>query len=533
MKTSKKSSFLNTPYRRSLHNINLASGLLYIAKGSIHIWNQIYVHRNYGPRYQHTEQIRGVEHISTPYNLSLLVYLASEIIANSRSRTWPFTIDRFNEGIRFLNSNIQAIEKIKDANKRFRPIQLAMAQVHAQMPLAEMVPMFNRFSRYDLLFNDIGKRDGMGAIPKLLGHFTNFQTGLSIREFMATGKLIFGLSLRENGELNLENIQPIDFGEVTIGREQVERFLSIVATEPNTFKSKMIRSVSEELRQHTPLNPLLRFPIILFESRYFVPVPQLLFERCAIGIYDDFREKLVDGEKERFCADFGLVFEKYNEYIISRTNADWNVWPEQEYNGMKSCDVIVWDGNTLVLIECKTTRLNERTKTWMSQEKYERELKEIAHGMEAIVRTYKHLINAKFILNGLEVNDICNVRGIVVTLDEYFLNPTSNMHIVSSDGGQTVKLPNFRKVIRSHLFDVAKNYIDESTHITWQDLENIGLDNIQVMSIDAFEQHLATYSPGSELVTLVDDHPPISIHPILYAHYSDIWRNISPAETST
>ncbi len=175
-------SFRDAPYRRILKNINLVDALMYIAKCSLSIWSEMYVRQNLQPIYMHREQVG--RRISEPYNLSTLAYLASEIIANARDRKWKFGLDYFNEGIKFINSSIKVVEELQETDADFRPIQILLSQAYAQMELADRVPLFNKFGRYDLLFDEIAYQDGTGAMPQILSRFPDFRNGLSIKELL-------------------------------------------------------------------------------------------------------------------------------------------------------------------------------------------------------------------------------------------------------------------------------------------------------------------------------------------------------------
>lgn len=523
---------LNASYRRRLRHVNLIEALFYIARCSLDIWEQSYSRQRHGSSYRHEKTIRGVQRISEPYNLSILAYLASEIIANARDRRWNFDLGYFNEGVRFVNSESAIVEDFKQTDEKFRGIQVLLSIAYSQMVLADNVPLVNKIGRYKLLFNEIGHQPGTGAIPRLLSESHQFRNGLSITEFMVAGPVAFALALMGGGELRLADFMPVEVGSTVVDRNVLEGFLSLISADPETFTSKMNRRVSENLHYQTLLNPLFRLPIIRVSERYFAPVPQMLLLRATEGIYEDFKESLNSREWETFTEGFGLVFEKYVGYLIENTSSTWRVWSEQTYTvagqQYKSADFLILDGRDPVMIECKGSSMNKHTKTWMSQQRYDSELDKLAHGIETIARTAKHLKSNELTLEELDVSLIQRWVGIVVTLDEYLQNPPETITILTDK--QKAKLPS--SPIRDYFFDRCQRYIESRAQLSMNEVtELFPIENLRVMSIDQFEQFLGSIETTRQNLTNTLLGPLYLYgHPALVAQFDQLWSAIRAIE---
>ncbi len=356
------------------------------------------------------------------------------------------------------------------------------------------------------------------------GHF-----GLSSnKEFMVSGITVFALAQMGQGEVRLADFIPIKLEELLITRYILEQFLQSVSADPDTFTRRMIRKVSEDLHQHTLLNPLLRFPIIQVNGRYFAPVPQLILERCIKEIYEDFRENLSREQKDAFCEDIGPVFEKYIKHLIENTNPGWQIWPEQLYDegALKTCDLFVLDGRDLLLIECKGSPMRKQVKTWMSQTGYDNQLRKLAKGIETIARTAKHLKEGRLKIDGLDVNQIQRWAGIVVTLDEYLQNLPPSVEIVDSDTIRRLKI--HTQPIRDYFFERCRKHIEKSQYVSWRDVvDTFNIDHLRVISADEFETLLAVAATGQRaLFDATLGHVSFRAHPILLSRFEQLWAGL-------
>lgn len=372
-------SLQDVPYRRDLKEINLVQALNYLTKCSLHVWET-----RPSPLYRYPDKVRGVNRFSQPYNLPTLAYLASEIVANARGEK-DFGLEELNAGIEFINSHSTIEQDFKKTDDTFRGIQILLATAYPQVAIADGPRIINRFGRYLLLYGEIGSGSGTGSMPKFITQFPDFKSGLQISEFMLMGMVAFALAWKEQGRIKTVDLPDFKVGSILITKDKVNRFLRTVSTGPDTFKNKMIRTVSEKWHMHTLTNPLLRHPVIKVDETHLVPVPQLLVDRCGEGIYEDFREVLDSSQFQQFSEDLGQTFAKYIHHLVRKTSPTWQIWIDIPYNGLRTCDILILDGNDLVLVECKTSRMDKITKTWMSKSKYNWELEAAIDGVEAIV----------------------------------------------------------------------------------------------------------------------------------------------------
>jgi hypothetical protein len=456
--------------------------------------------------------------------LTTLAYLANEIIANAQGIK-DFGLSEFNAGVEFINSPGEIERDFKQTDLAFRGIQVLLATAYSQIAIADGPRVINRFGRYCLLYNEIGNQSGTGSMPRFIAQFPDLRCGLQIEEFMLAGMVVFALALMGQGKVETAALPDFKVGSVLITRDLVARFLKTVSVDPDTFKGRMLRVVSEKWHMHTLTNPLLRHPVIDIDGTHFTPVPQLLMDRCGEGIYQDFEEALNPSQFQRFCKDLGRTFEKYVGYLLEKTNSAWRVWIDLPYDGIRTCDFLILDGHDLILAECKSSHMVKLTKTFVNKSNYHRELKEIARGVEAIVRTANHLKEGKLKIDGLDIHQIKRWAGVVVTMDEYLLRP-STAHVYFSNGGLSVRLDT--SPIRNYFLQMCRKEIRRSTYVSWQDVQRFQ-EYIQVVSVDDFEQHLATTMSGrTRLFDIASGRTLQSIHPELEKQFNRYWHSVSP-----
>lgn len=233
-------------FRRNLHNINLEEALIYIAKASLFIWNNSRAN-NKRVLLQHKETINNTEQISHYYNSSILAYLASEVISHCRDRKWSFTLHTFNEGIEFINTDIEYENLLEQDDQTFRGIQLIASQLFAQLPLAELTPIFNRFGRYDLIFNVLPNNDSSLSISRLAESFKLSNQGLNFREFLASGMVMFAIALQNNGVANNPTVQPVSMEGIVIDSQTVHKFSTATSITPENFTAQVNHRVNRSL----------------------------------------------------------------------------------------------------------------------------------------------------------------------------------------------------------------------------------------------------------------------------------------------
>lgn len=513
-------SLESATYRQLLKNLSLTAALHYIAQCSIRIWWQMPPQ----PLYRHIDSVGGVARWSELYGLTDLAYLASEIVANARG-TEQFELEHFDSGIKFIHSPSSIVEALDQVESKFRGIQLLLAAAYPQIASADGPRLVNRFGRHWLLYNEIGVQRDTGSISRFIARFPQMNQGLSIPKFMIAGSVAFALALANGGQIETSSFSNLRVGSTMIQPDTIDCFLQAVSATPETFKRKMLRAVSEKWHMHTLTNPLLTHPVIKMDSTYLAPLPQLLIDRCGVGIREDFRTGLSTEQFRMFSKDLGRAFEKYLRRLVENTNPHWCVWSERDYDGLKSCDLLILDEQALILVECKSSPMRRQVKTWMSKAAYDQELGKVAEGIEAIVRTAKHLREGKLRIEGLEVERIQQWAGFVVTMDEYLLRP-SRVYVLDTDGRRMVDLDLFP--VRDYFLQVCRARSAESQHVAWQDALDFPEAHLQVVSVDDFEQHLAaTAQRRANLFDLTTGQVLPGVHPMLQDRFDRHLASVS------
>ncbi len=323
-----------------------------------------------------------------------------------------------------------------------------------------------------------------------------------------------------------------------IGIEKVKTFLELISIRPDEFKQKLdqaSRQLASKnkalLPQRTFLNPLIKNPIIKVGQTYYAPVPQLILERCGTGIYEGFKESLeVDGTQEaaKFSEYYGIIFERYIKLLLEETGLSLKIWFEPIYkynnNELKTCDVIIQEEETLVLLELKTKPMRLVTKNLMPELKFKMDLKEPAKGIETIVRTAKHLKSKDLVIKDLNIDQIKKWLGIVVTLDEYGIKPIK-VQFLNYDVDNITELTT--QPIKEYFFNVCQDEIAKSKFINWQDVVDFPLNNLEVVSADIFEGYLGSMIKlNNKFSSITDVNVSASVHPYLVKIMREVGKSI-------
>ncbi len=499
----------NAP-RRFLQTVDLAQALGYIARCSLTLWKQ-----EPRPQYQHTETIAGIIRLSKSYDTAHLAYVASEVIANSRG-TEDFDINKFNQALDLFNA--LPVNTEGQSHSDFAAIQMFLSIGFPQIAIPSPTRLINRFGRYWFLYTGIPSRTHTG-IANYMKHLPKPFNQLSIKEFFLSGTVILALAMWDKqGYIDVQRMTTIQLGDVRLTKQIIREIVEGIAIEPDEFRDKMNRTVSERFAEHTLVNPLLRHPIIKIDGRFVSPVVQLLIERCGQGLFEDFKQAPMNkGDREDFKKRWGLTFEKYIQYLLDQSNLSLKVWPEQEYDGLKTSDLIIQEGQNLIFIECKSSPMAKITKTFMDEQKYQQELRKITDGMDTIIRTAKHLREGKLALAGLDIGNVKGWAGCVITLDEYMLLPHPSYILERQSQTKQVIATS---IIRDYFLRFYYGRLDEGRgDVSLQDFLQFPPNNLQVVSADDFEQLLGTlmWEKSSLFGFLANQTPKIknAVHPEL------------------
>jgi len=262
------------------------------------------------------------------------------------------------------------------------------------------------------------------------------QTGLTPQDYMVLGFICLVYAGKNQGYVNSEGITNINIGNLAIYTlpEKVSRFLDIVRCDIPTFKHECrLARISDLYMEKHEFNPLRKFPIVEIESWprgsqppfMMLPIPVLMLERLTEGIYwlllDRFRE---DGRLNEFFRAFGALFQEYVGLHLARYCPENELLLETTYGqGEKFADWVILEGDTAVLIQCKTKRITSEVKTTMDIELLQEDLRK---GIgEAVIQLAKNVHKAKEGVPGLEaVSRRQHFIGLVVLPDAVYLANT-------------------------------------------------------------------------------------------------------------
>ena len=206
--------------------------------------------------------------------------------------------------------------------------------------------------------------------------------------------------------------------------EKVRRFFSLVSCNYEQYRTNLdVPSTGKEGFEPYNLNPLLRWPILLMSNgQYVLPLPRYLLQRVSSGIYYDF----VEEDQSRFGNILGRAFELYVGKILEGVPGIPQLLPERGYHvdgeGSTTCEWIILDGDTAVLIECKTRALSALAKITGDRALVRKDLAR-PHG---VVDGIKKLQSVKSAIErravGLEpFHNVSRIFALLVTLDDFYL----------------------------------------------------------------------------------------------------------------
>jgi hypothetical protein len=205
-------------------------------------------------------------------------------------------------------------------------------------------------------------------------------TGLTLRKTLVLSFLFGGRAARfgfasrprsqdEEDFLATRGVSPADVG----------RYLSNVATTRAGFMAPIAgRHVDEHLR----LNLFNRHPIFIPDStpgdrtdEVFLPITHaLMIERFCYGVYWDLvSSKGVNG----VSSALGHAFQRYVGRLLKRSDIRGLVVPEVRYGkngGLQSCDWLVIEGDSAVLIEVKLANIPVMTRAFGTWEEVQERL---------------------------------------------------------------------------------------------------------------------------------------------------------------
>jgi len=249
-------------------------------------------------------------------------------------------------------------------------------------------------------------------------------TGIALDLFWFISLALYGWILSNRGRAITSRVLSSSKDLPGLTKEISTKFLNLVSCNRDTFVQATFHPKSGELGYEPyNLNPLIKWPLIrITEDSYIAPSPRDLLERASNGIYYD----LIPLNQGRFGAVLGDAFEKYVGLILKGLPGVPQMFPETRYmygrDEKVTCDWIILDKSTAVLIECKTSAINALAKVTGDRSHIKADLA-VKHGIvDGILKILETEQAIRQCYPGLETfKDIQKFFGIVVVLDSFYM----------------------------------------------------------------------------------------------------------------
>lgn len=195
------------------------------------------------------------------------------------------------------------------------------------------------------------------------------KTGLNIKDFITIGIAFYAAALEHStfDRKFIENTQIASL-QPYVKPEKVTAFLSVVAADFAAFRDLCLQEVQQfPMAGLYRFNPLFDRPIIICKGGLLcVPVLLLLPYVVTKGLYYDFLDEFSGDNGNPFSEWFGHAFEQYGGLLLRDAFGYENVFEEPVYGKPERAgpDWIVTQGNTAIIFEFRSGRLNKRAKTY-------------------------------------------------------------------------------------------------------------------------------------------------------------------------
>lgn len=208
--------------------------------------------------------------------------------------------------------------------------------------------------------------------------------------------------------------------------------LNQLAADPKLFQREFNSTkLSGEFEIYSP-NPILKYPILrpwrkkgidtldFKNDRFIIPIPELIAYRISTGIYFQMLTK----HGKLFTDNFGIIFENYVCKVLQHSISTEKLISEKEIRKSypsskgKAVDWVIIDGDNVILIECKATRINRKTLTQDDEDTLKENLKQVKNGL---VQLHTFMSSCKTCKKGLEIFEgVTNFVPVLITFDSIY-----------------------------------------------------------------------------------------------------------------
>lgn len=208
--------------------------------------------------------------------------------------------------------------------------------------------------------------------------------------------------------------------------------------------------------------PIIELP----DKSFLAPIPNMLYERISDGIYHLILTCLKDKNKRQYFLNlFGLLFQDYIGVMLHQYLPAENISPErkfQNYSG-KKVDFVLYDRESIVLIDCKTARLSLETRESGNPDLIIKDLaKGVAKGFWQINTVRNYILNNSTPYD--RFNPYSKIFGLVIVAD--------SLHYANE--------PFFQK-------DYVKPALRKINGISNREVDEIFIQKYSIMDAEEFE----------------------------------------------
>lgn len=324
-------------------------------------------------------------------------------------------------------------------------IQFLVRTAYEQFPLQGNIRYL--FSRALHLF-DIIPRD-LTATRHAFDMESVFRTlvGLGVREFLQYGFLLWVVSTKQ---FPLSSLKLMQYGVhfSFFSQRGLSDFLAHVSCDYAKFREAARREEDGISWSKQCFNSLWQWPIVRPQitalGDYLVPVPRLLLERVTNGLYHDFLNTLVSAEtRGQFLTFLGDVFQEYVGRLLQPYYGPDELFAEIPYGqGQKTVDWMLVEGETAILLECKSKRFTKVSKRVAARDDLARDLRlAIVVGASQLFGTQQAILGRA---QGLErFQHVRQVLPILVVSEPLYLANTPFLRQLVLDDLKSVGVENF------------------------------------------------------------------------------------------
>lgn len=416
----------------------------------------------------------------------------------------PVPLEPLGEALLMLSNLLDAVSNepgsdisTREGRKRWHQHFLANGLFHHGDTEIHTLPRF-----YDIYLTDK---------PSLQGHPSYVDLPRRVRDVTGLGPdtlwaIVFALMAHWRN-IDLDSIaqgawvmdKTVYFKFYKFSSNEINRFLSLLATDIDTMKKEVVRTYSDDLMPFHVL-PFARWPLVEMGNAVFCVSVKLLRQKLTNGFHHLFLDpRFSTSEREQYLQFIGAVFEDYVERLLGR------VFPplsgrylrsdvlKKAVGEGKSPDAAILYGDAVVLLETKATRFTLGARTEGNWDEYERQFRDIFLDSAAQIDNTIQACEAGRLKHlGIDPRIIRAYFPVIVTLEDLPMNRVIYRKVREEiDGMGVLRNPKAKPL---QAFDVGELEFLEIGLQTGRSLRDI-LDE-KVSSDESRDESMANYLIG-------------------------------------